>query len=262
MTVMGQKGPKAMDDIEGPWGAPRPPAPPKRRMPPGVWIWLALLAAVAAVFLLLMYLFPSRHSDMEWTQAVRLFAVLAVITSALARGRRFRLGASARAIAGWVAILALIVVGYVFRDDLGAAATKVRSALIPGYAVADSPRSMVIGRSDNGSFYVMGEVNGAPVRFLIDTGATDIVLSPDDAEHAGLSPGSMTFSRPSETANGVGYGAPVTVKSLTVGQIRLTDVPVFINQNPMSASLLGMPFLRRFESVEVRGDQLFLRRGR
>jgi aspartyl protease family protein len=105
----------------------------------------------------------------------------------------------------------------------------------------------------------MGEVDGAPVRFVVDTGASDIVLSPQDAARAGLLPPSTKYSRPSETANGVGYGAPMDVRSLEVGPIRLANVRVFVNQAPMSASLLGMTFLDRLDSFEVRGDQLFLR---
>ena len=106
---------------------------------------------------------------------------------------------------------------------------------------------------------MVGQVNGAPVRFMIDTGSTDIVLSPDDAGRVGLHPADAAFSRPTETANGVGYGAAVTIDSLAAGPIRLTDVPVSINKAPMSTSLLGMPFLKRLDSFEVRGDQLFLR---
>jgi aspartyl protease family protein len=134
----------------------------------------------------------------------------------------------------------------------------LRAAIFPEFAVADTPRSVVVGRSEDGGFYVMGEVNGARVRFLIDTGATEIVLSPADAARAGLDTAQMDFSHPTETANGVGYGAGTTVERLEVGPIRLTDVPVAVNQASMSASLLGMSFLQRLESFEVRGDELIL----
>ena len=118
---------------------------------------------------------------------------------------------------------------------------------------------MIVGRGEGDAFYVFGKIDGAPVRFLIDTGASEIVLSPADARAAGLNPENMDFSTPSETANGVGYSARGIVRSLKIGPIRMTDVPVSINQNPMSVSLLGMPFLKRLDSFEVRGDRLYLR---
>jgi aspartyl protease family protein len=116
---------------------------------------------------------------------------------------------------------------------------------------------MVVGRSDGGAFFVMAEVNGSPVRFLIDTGSSEIVLSPADAARAHVNSAGATL--PSETANGVGYGAVATVDNLTVGPIRMRDVPVAVNRAPMSESLLGMSFLRRLESFEVRGDEMILK---
>jgi aspartyl protease family protein len=222
-------------------------------------LWLGLLAATGAVFLLLAWWLPADHGDEDWARALRLFGVLAIVSSGLTRVRRFNLPATARIVAGWLAIFLVAVTAYALRNDALHVALKVRTALIPGLAVTDSPRSMVIGRGEGEAFYVIGAVNGVAVRFIIDTGSTDIVLSPSDARRVGLYPADLTYSRPSETANGVGYGAMTTADSLVVGPIRMTNVPVSVNKAPMGASLLGMPFLKRLDSFEVRGDQLFLR---
>jgi aspartyl protease family protein len=243
---------------EGPWSRP-PSTPPPRRSRRGLWIWLSFVAVVGGGFLLAVRLFPAESADLDWERALRLFGTLALVSSALVSARRFSLSSTVRAIAGWIAILAVLITAYALRNDVSQVAVKVRSALFPAYAVADSPRSLVISRGDSDGFYVMGKVNGAPVRFLIDTGSTEILLSPADAERAGLRPGELDYSRPSETANGVGYGASGTVDTLTVGAIRMDHVPVSINKAPMDASLLGMPFLKRLDSYEVRGDQMYLR---
>jgi aspartyl protease family protein len=118
---------------------------------------------------------------------------------------------------------------------------------------------MTVTAEGNGNFYVLGSVNGAPVRFLIDTGATDIVLSPSDAGRLGVDTAALVYGREAETANGAGYGASFKADSLTVGQVALTDVPMVINQAPMSASLLGVAFLKRLDSFEVRGRRMYLR---
>lgn len=250
-----------MDEFDGPWATTKPPPlPPRRRGRLGLYIWLGLLAAAGVGFIALTHFFPGQlDSGADRFEAMRIFGLLALVSSGLVATRRLDLGQTARYAAAWGAILVLLVVGYTFRDDFAAAFMRVRSAINPAYAVTDTKGSMVIGRGEGGGFYVMGKVNGAPVRFLVDTGATEIVLSPADAGRAGLSTAALKYSDPSETANGVGYGAAARLGSLDVGSVRLTDVPVTINRTAMSASLLGMPFLDHFASIEVKGDRLFLR---
>jgi aspartyl protease family protein len=112
----------------------------------------------------------------------------------------------------------------------------------------------------DGHFVVTAEVNGAPVNFLIDTGASDIVLSPADAERIGYDPARLSFTQRYYTANGVGRGAPVRLDSIAVGSITFDRMPASVNEAPMGESLLGMSFLRELSSYEVRGDTMILRR--
>jgi aspartyl protease family protein len=247
-----------MSDSRGPWTQAPAPKPP-RRTRLGLWLWLGLLAIVGGGFLLLAWLLPADRGDTDWSQALRLFGVLALVSSGLVSARRFNLAATARIVLAWAAIFIVAITAYALRDDVFHLARKVGQALVPAHAMADGPRGLVIGRGDDGAFEVIGKVNGAPVRFVVDTGSTDIVLSPADAERAGLRPQANSFDLPSQTANGVGYGAPATADSLSIGPIRMTDVPVSINKAPMGVSLLGMSFLRRLESFEVRDDRLYLR---
>jgi aspartyl protease family protein len=97
------------------------------------------------------------------------------------------------------------------------------------------------------------------VRFLVDTGASDIVLSPGDARRAGIEPESLKYDRPYATANGVGYGASVTLDRLEIGAISLSNVRVSVQQAEMGTSLLGMTFLRRLKSYAVQDRKLVLR---
>ena len=247
-------------DGHGPWGPERPPPPPKRRLQvhKGALLWLALLAVAGGAIILLSTLVPGQAEGQDGFEILRLMGLAALVSSGLLTARQINLGRAARGAALWGAILVVLVLGYAYRDDFSNAGLKLRAALFPAFAVASAPHSLTIGRSEGGGFYVMGQVNGTPVLFLIDTGASEIVLSPADAARAHVSTAGLAFSRPSETANGVGYGARTTVDHLTVGSIQLADVPVEINQAPMNISLLGMPFLQRLESFEVRGDQLIL----
>ena len=93
----------------------------------------------------------------------------------------------------------------------------------------------------------------------MDTGASDIVLSPADAARAGFERSELAFNRQYQTANGIGWGAPVVLRSIEAGAIRFRGVAASVNDAPMSESLLGMSFLDRLAGFEVRGDSLILR---
>jgi aspartyl protease family protein len=121
------------------------------------------------------------------------------------------------------------------------------------------PNELVYRRAGDGHFYVEADVNGAQVRFVVDTGATLVALSPDDARAAGLAVANPDFSGRANTANGVARVAPVTLRAVALGQFTASDVPAVVVERPMQVSLLGMSFLARLQGFETRGDELVLR---
>lgn len=249
-----------MEPHEGPWSRPpEPPPAPPRRPPLGLFIWLGLLALVGLAVWLMARAYPGRVSGMDWADAFRAFTILALVSSGVVYARRVNLGQTLRQIALWAVVVSVLAVGYAFRGELAETGSRLRAELAPGSAIKDDAHEMVLVQGAGGQFYVMGKVNGAPVRFVIDTGASDIVLSPDDARRVGLNLAGLDFGRSYETANGIGSGAKATVGALEVGAARFRDVEVSVNAAPMSASLLGMSFLRRLDSFEVRGNRLVLR---
>ncbi len=127
--------------------------------------------------------------------------------------------------------------------------------------MAVGAHELVVSQDAEGGFQVVGQVNGQPVRFMIDTGATETVLAPQDARRLGVDLSGLTFDRQSETANGLGLGAPYQARTLEIGPIRLTDFKMEINKAPMSSSLLGLSFLNRLDSFEVKGRKLYLKWG-
>jgi len=153
----------------------------------------------------------------------------------------------------------VLVLGVAYRAELAGVVQKVRVEFSSAYPVSTGPRELVVNQDESGSFVVMGHVNGQPVQFLVDTGASDVVLSPDDARRLGIDLAALKFDQPTDTANGLGYGAQTVIDSLAVGDIRFEAVPVMINQTPMAHSLLGMTFLRRLESFHVQGTKLYLK---
>jgi len=115
-----------------------------------------------------------------------------------------------------------------------------------------------VRRSADGLFYVNAIVNGAPVRFLVDTGATVIVLTPDDARRAGVGVESGAFSASAETANGRTSMARVVLDEVVVGATRTRALGAAVVQGNLPVSLLGQNWLAQLGSVTIAGDRMLL----
>jgi len=225
-----------------------------------VVVYVVLLLAIALGVWALASAFPgSMESDFALGRAIWLFALLSVIASGVVFSRSLDFGETVRNLALWAGVVAVLILGFAFQDELRFVYERVRGELVPGYAVETEPGLLVLSEGANGHFNIIGEVNGVSVNFLVDTGASDTVLSPADARRTGYDLASLEFSRPYQTANGLGTGAPVTLDTLTVGPIMMRDFPASVNGAEMDNSLLGMSFFRTLQSVEIRDRRLYLR---
>jgi aspartyl protease family protein len=249
-----------MSNEGGPWGREEPETPPAPRRPPyRLLIWLALMACIAGGIWLLSRAFPGRLQTPDDQGALlRTATILVILSLGVFSARKVDWSRTTKFVAIWAAVIAVLVVGLTYRDDLMGVGQRIRSEFSSSYPVASGPRQLVVTASEGGGFLIMGQVNGQPVQFLVDTGSSDTVLSPDDARRLGIDPASLRFDHLAETANGTGYGARYTAPRLEVGPIRVDGMPMVVNQAPMSSSLLGMTFLNRLESFQVRGRQLYL----
>ncbi|MEX0298098.1 MAG: TIGR02281 family clan AA aspartic protease [Kordiimonas sp.] len=155
----------------------------------------------------------------------------------------------------WTIIIAGLSIFYLSQSDLG---NRFMSAIDPS-GVTSTSDGMMVHRSRDGHFWLRINLNGVPLKFMVDTGASNIVLSPDDAEKAGFSAHTLTYNGVAQTANGSVRYARATATSLQIGDLTLYDVPVTVNGAKMDGSLLGMSVLKRFSSIEFRGDTLILR---
>ncbi len=236
---------------------PMPDGPPPRR---GWFIFLAAAIGVTGLIVWLATRYPDALASREsMVDFVRLGGILALVCSGVLASGRLRLGKSVRDLAIWACIALVLLVGYSFRHELTFIGLRVAGEVAPARAIGGEDGALSFRRGGDGHFYIEVDVEGVPIRFMVDTGATDIVLSPRDAERLGFDLAALSFSRRYETANGVGWGAPVTLRSLGVGESRFRAVRASVNGAAMDRSLLGMAFLDRFESYEVRGDTLTLR---
>jgi len=121
-------------------------------------------------------------------------------------------------------------------------------------------RTYELRANKKGQYWVKARVNGADVTFMVDTGATDVMLDMRAAEAAGLRPRRHDFTKEYHTANGIVRAAPVTLREIRIGPIQLHDVPAVVNEVDMGGmSLLGMGYLKRLEGFESRKGRLILK---
>lgn len=159
----------------------------------------------------------------------------------------------------WAVIGLLLVVGYSYRFELRDVADRVIAELMPGH-VAGHGRDVQVVRGNSGDFAVGAHINGARVPMVLDTGASSVVLTQQAAKAAGLPLEVLDYTVNVDTANGRTRAAPVTLDRLAVGGLIERSVPALVAQpGQLKNSLLGMTFLNRLESWEVRGDRLRMR---
>jgi aspartyl protease family protein len=158
----------------------------------------------------------------------------------------------------WIAVGLLLVVGYSYRFELRDIGDRVLAELVPGHVVSQG-RTVAVARTSGGDFAVNATINGASVAMVLDTGASSVVLTRDDARAAGLPIEVLDYPVNIDTANGRARAAPVRLDRIAVGSLVEHSVDALVAQpGLLKTSLLGMSFLNRLQSWEVRGDHLFL----
>lgn len=154
-------------------------------------------------------------------------------------------------------IWALIFIGVIAAVGLWG---DIRNTVMPGQAVVAEDGRIELPRAADGHYYLTADVNGAPIRFVVDTGASQIVLAKADAEKAGLATEELSFVGRAFTANGEVRTAPVRLERVEVGPLVDEDVRAVVNEGELDQSLLGMEYLQRFTSVEITNGTLVLTR--
>jgi aspartyl protease family protein len=148
-------------------------------------------------------------------------------------------------------------VGWQNHDALFALAAAPKPP--PAQAVGRPAANTVTFHPDRaGHFLLDPAVNGSKVRFLVDTGASYVTLTPEDARAAGIRTGDLRFSGRAATANGEVRVAPVVLREIRLGQFTMQDVDAVVVDTPLAISLLGMSFLKRLEGYEIRDGALIV----
>jgi aspartyl protease family protein len=199
----------------------------------------------------------------------RLAAPLSILIFLMAGAARLSAGKAAealKALGSWMAIGLVVVALYAYRSELSEVRDRVVQELRPGSVQTVSPGAggrgaiVKIHRTGDGHFVAKTQVNGRSVRMIVDTGASTVVLRPEDARRAGIQLGALEYTVPVDTANGRAFAARIKLDRVSLGELTLEKVDALVTrQGALQQSLLGMSFLSRLRSYEFSGNQLLMR---
>ena len=136
---------------------------------------------------------------------------------------------------------------------------EIQRTITPRQSVVDGT-TIVLPHARDGHYYLTLDINNVPVEFVVDTGASQVVLTQDDAKRIGLNPSSLSYLGTASTANGTVRTAAVRLDTVSLAAITDTNVRAVVNDGQMFGSLLGMTYLSNFDSITIKDGQLILSR--
>lgn len=192
-------------------------------------------------------------SATDLPQLLYLVLLGAVIAGYFLVSNRHQLGRVSQQAAIW---------GLIFLGTIAVAGLwpGIRDTVVPRQSYVAGTGTIEVPRAYDGHYYLTMEVNGTPVDFVVDTGASDLVLTRRDALRAGIDADRLAYLGRARTANGTVPLAQVVLKSVRLGEMTDTGVQATVNGGEMQTSLLGMSFLERFGRIEISGNELRLTR--
>jgi aspartyl protease family protein len=205
--------------------------------------------------------FGIRNDD--FGQLIYLVPIAGLLGAGVLAGRRGDAGQALRNLAIWLVIILAFVAAYLYRGDAGQFAGRMVAGLVPGRAVVVTGQNgdeVIIQKALGGHFQADVTVDGKTIPMLVDTGASSVVLSFDDAANLGIDTGGLAYTIPVMTANGRAMAAPVRLDEITIGSISRRNVRAMVSEEGrLDESLLGMSFLSTLSSLQIQADELRLR---
>ncbi|PHS26653.1 MAG: TIGR02281 family clan AA aspartic protease [Robiginitomaculum sp.] len=134
----------------------------------------------------------------------------------------------------------------------------IRQTVRPRQSVVTGTNSIKVPRAPDGHYYMTLKINGTPIDFLVDTGASQVVLTQNDATRIGIKVEDLAFTGRAMTANGEVRTAPVRLEQVELGPVRDHNIRAWVNQGDLEQSLLGMSYLQRWSKIEITAQGLLL----
>ena len=192
-------------------------------------------------------------SNMQWGNLIYLILLGVMVVFWFVVQNRQSLSKTMQQALAWGLIFLGVIAAIGVWDD-------IRQTIRPSVGVVTGQGQITVPRAPDGHYYLVLDINGKPVEFMVDTGATDMVLTERDARRVGLPLDDLAYVGRAMTANGEVRTAPVRLDMVEVGPVVDRNVPASVNQGEMDQSLLGMSYLQRWSRIEITDGALILTR--
>ncbi|WP_337269833.1 TIGR02281 family clan AA aspartic protease [Oryzifoliimicrobium ureilyticus] len=199
----------------------------------------------------------------DFADLVYLVPIALLLSAGIWRSRH-RVSQSIRYLLTWTIIILGLASAYIYRNDFASVGNRVFAGLVPGHAVvttaSDGQQEVILQKARGGHFQATVNVNGVPIPMMVDTGASLIALSREDARTIGIDLDNLQYTMSVLTANGRTMVAPVRLAEVSVGPIIRKDVQGSVAMDDsLDGSLLGMSYLGTLGSLQMQTDELRLR---
>ncbi|PDT13693.1 TIGR02281 family clan AA aspartic protease [Rhizobium sp. J15] len=199
----------------------------------------------------------------EFGRFIYLLPIALMLSAGIWASRR-SVGETMRQLMIWLVIILALATVYLYRQEALGVGNRLLAGLVPGRAVvvttSEGGQEVILHKLLNGHFEADVSVNGQTIEMLVDTGASMVALSHEDAQRIGIDLSRLTYSMTVMTANGRSRAAPITLDQVAVGPIVRNNVAASVAEDGrLDQSLLGMSFLETLGSLQMQTDELRMR---
>lgn len=199
----------------------------------------------------------------EFGRFVYLLPIALMLSAGIWASRR-GIGETMRQLLIWLVIILALATLYLYRQEAFGVGNRLLAGLVPGRAVvvttSEGGEEVILHKLLDGHFAADVSVDGQTISMLVDTGASMVALSHEDAVRIGIDPSQLTYSMTVMTANGRARAAPVTLDQVAIGPIIRNNVAASVAEDGrLDQSLLGMSFLETLGSLQMQTDELRMR---
>jgi aspartyl protease family protein len=227
-----------------------------------IYIKFIILLAISTTITFCIYkIIPKYSFNFIWAESdiisvfITVLIMVSIIFNTISKGNIK--GFSAQLFT-WLSIFLVIIVGYAFRFELNYASQRVASVLLPSHNWINTQGEMVINRNSDGHFYINAVIKGISIKFMIDTGASDVALTSADAKKLNYDLSKLNYNKTYSTANGFSKAAPVELDNVIIGPWTFNNIKGHVSSGESDISLLGMSLLERFKGFKIDRDMLIL----
>ena len=192
----------------------------------------------------------------DYARLTYLGILIAVILGSVLMTRQGELRKMAKQAGVWLFIFVAVIAAIGMWQDIRKT-QPLDATLGTGRVEGDK---IIIPKQADGHYHLSLQVNEQTLVFLVDTGASQIVLSQQDATELGFKSAELNFWMQAQTANGTVRMAPVRLDTVTVGDVSTQNIQAVVNGGELRQSLLGMSYLNLFSSIEIKLDRMILTR--